>query len=114
MTRSFYLNNEFVIFTQLLSSIMRDRDNTVIYMIANTVNQYCPYFAEMGLGKISDIKQGDLKLFTYGDSELTLALEYSDSRGQTGKVSKYFAFDNPQLKMITTGQWEIKITHTHH
>lgn len=108
MTRSFYLNNEFVTFTQLLSSIIRDRDNTIIYMIANTVNQYCPYFAEMGLGKISDIKQGDLKLFTYGDSELTLALEYSDSRGQTGKVSKYFAFDNPQLKMITTGQWEIK------
>lgn len=108
MTRSFYLNNEFVTFTNLLSSIIRDRDNTIIYMIANTVNQYCPYFAEMGLGKISDIKQGDLKLFTYGDSELTLALEYSDSKGQTGKVSKYFAFDNPQLKMITTGQWEIK------
>lgn len=108
MTRSFYLNNEFVTFTNLLSSIIRDRDDTIIYMIANTVNQYCPYFAEMGLGKISDIKQGDLKLFTYGDSELTLALEYSDSKGQTGKVSKYFAFNNPQLKMITTGQWEIK------
>lgn len=108
MTRTIYLDNEFIIFTNLLSSILRDRDGTTVYMIANTVNKYCPYFSEMGIGKVSDIQQGDLKLFEYGDSGLTLALEYTDSQGKTGKVGKYFAFDNPQLKMITQGQWEIK------
>ena len=37
-------------------------------------------------------------------------VEYCDPASKHGKDSDvYFAFDNPQLKMITTGAWEIAI-----
>lgn len=109
MTRKIYLANEFVLFQQLLSSIIRDRDSAIITMVANTVNKYCPYFKEMGIVNVENMKQGDIDLYTYGDSGLTVAVEYCKESKNTKKVSKYYAFDNPQLKMITTGQWEIAL-----
>lgn len=107
LTRGFYLKDEFIVFTQLLSSIIRNRDGTVIYMLANTVNKYCPYFAEMGLTNVEKMKQGSIDLYRYGDSELTVAVEYCAESGTSKKVSKYFAFDNPRLQMITNGTWEL-------
>lgn len=109
MTRKIYLYNEFVLFTQLLSSIIRDRDTAVITMIANTVNKYCPYFKEMGITNIEKMNPGSIDLYTYGESGLTVAVEYCETSKNTKKVSKYYAFDNPQLKMITSGEWEIAL-----
>lgn len=109
MTRRAYLPQEFVIFQNILSSIIRDRDNVVIYMLANTVNKYCPYFIEMGLNRIEDMKQGDIDIYKYGDSELTVAVEYCAESENTKNVKKIFAFSNPQLNMITSGTWELSI-----
>lgn len=106
LTRSFYLKDEFVIFTQLLSSLIRNREGTTIYMVANTVNKYCPYFAEMGLTNIDKMKQGSIDVYTYNNPLLTVAVEYCADLGTSKKVNKYFAFDNPRLQMITTGMWE--------
>lgn len=108
ITRRFYLPNEFVLFQNMLSSIIRDRDGSEIYMLANTVNQSCPYFAEMGLTRIDKMKQGEIQIVDYGDSGLRVAVEYCNDTTNTLKTAKYFAFDNPQLKMITNGKWEIK------
>ena len=108
-TRQGYLTNEFVLFCNLLSSLIRNRDNTIIYMLANTVNRYCPYFKEMGLKDVDTMPQGQIYIYTYGNKDLTVAVEYCDPVKATEKVaSKYFAFDNPQLEMITTGQWELQ------
>lgn len=108
-TRNGYLTNEFVLFCNLLSSLIRNRDNTVIYMLANTVNRYCPYFKEMGLKDVENMPQGQIFVYTYGNKDLTVAVEYCDPVKATEKVaSKYFAFDNPQLEMITTGAWELQ------
>ena len=110
MTREAYLKNEFILFCNLLSSLIRNRDNAVIYMCANTVNRYCPYFKEMGLKDVENMPQGQVYVYTYGNSDLTVAVEYCDPVKATEKVaSKYFAFDNPQLQMITTGAWELAI-----
>lgn len=110
MTRTGYLQNEFVLFMNLLSTLIRDRDSAVIYMLANTVNKYCPYFGEMGLKNIEQLPKGEIAVYTYGDSDLTVAVEYCDAVKATKKAaSKYFAFDNPQLKMITSGEWEFQI-----
>ena len=109
MTRVGYLNNEFVQYCNLLSSLIRDRNDTIIYMCANTVNRYCPYFEEMGLKDIENMPQGEVYVYTYGNSDLTVAVEYCDPVKATEKVaSKYFAFDNPQLQMITSGAWELQ------
>lgn len=110
MTRSGYLNNEFVRFMNLLSTLIRDRENAVIYMLANTVNKYCPYFSEMGLKNIDKLAQGEIAVYSYGTSELTVAVELCDEVQATKQTaSKYFAFDNPQLQMITRGAWEFQI-----
>lgn len=110
MTRSGYLNNEFVRFMNLLSTLIRDRESAVVYMLANTVNKYCPYFAEMGLKNIDKLSQGEIAVYTYGSSDLTVAVELCDEVQATKQTaSKYFAFDNPQLQMITRGAWEFQI-----
>ena len=109
-TRSGYLNNEFVRFMNLLSTLIRDRDTAVIYMLANTVNKYCPYFNEMGLKHIDSLPKGEIAVYSYGDSRLTVAVERCDAVEATKQTaSKYFAFDNPQLQMITTGEWEFQL-----
>ena len=109
LTRTAYLPNEFVLYMNLLSTIIRDRDNVKIFMLGNTVNKYAPYFKEMGLTHISQMKPGDIDVYRYGEGKLTVAVEYCKARKE-GKASDiYFAFDNPKLQMITTGAWEIDV-----
>lgn len=111
LSRQGYLPNEFVLFTNTLSTIIRLRDNVKIIMLGNTVNKYCPYFQEMGLKHIRNQKQGSIDVYKYGDSGLSIAVEYVAPMAENGgKPSDiYFAFDNPHLKMITSGAWEISI-----
>ena len=109
-TRQAYLPNEFILYCNLLSSLIRNRDNTIIYMLANTVNRYCPYFEEMGLSNVQKQAQGTIDVYTYRNKDLSVAVEYCDPVKATNKVaSKYFAFENSQLEMITTGAWELQM-----
>lgn len=109
LTRQFYLANEFVTYCEILSTLMRDRDGTIHFLVGNTVNRYCPYFAEMGLSNITKQQQGTIDVYTYGDKENPnrIAVEYCAQSENTKSIQKYFAFDNPQLNMIFTGDWEI-------
>lgn len=109
ITREYYLPEEFVKFQNLLSTIIRLRTNVKIFMCGNTINKYCPYFGEMGLNGIKKQKKGTIDLYTYGESGLRVAVEYSDFPSKKKASNKYFAFDNPKLEMITEGGWEISI-----
>lgn len=109
MTRQYYLPDEFIKFQNILSTIIRLRDDVTIYMCGNTINKFCPYFNEMGLTGIKKQKQGTIDVYTYGDSGLKVAVEYADSPSKKKASNKYFAFNNPKLQMITTGGWEIDI-----
>lgn len=109
ITRSYYLPDEFVKFQNLLSTIIRLRTDVTIYMCGNTINRYCPYFEEMGLKNVKNQQRGSIDLYTYGDSGLRVAVEYSDFPTKQKESNIYFAFDNPKLKMITNGGWEIDI-----
>lgn len=107
LTRQYYLQNEFVLFINVLSTIIRHRNDVTIFMLGNTVNKYCPYFKEMGLKHITEMKQGDIDVYTYGTSPLKVAVEYCKP-SEKGKASDvYFTFNNPALQMITGGAWEI-------
>ena len=109
MSRGMYLPDEFVLFMNTLSTIIRHRDNVKIFMCANTVDMIgCPYFKEMGLKHVKEMKKGDIDVYEYGNSGLKVAVEYSDSPNRDGKPSDvYFAFDNAKLKMITSGDFEL-------
>lgn len=110
ITRKYYLQNEFVMFQNLLSSIIRERSGIRIYMLANTVNRYCPYFRDMGLTNIEKQRQGTIDVYRMGKTKTTVAVEYcSTAENVSTKIEKYFAFDNPQLDMITKGGWEIAL-----
>lgn len=109
ITRNAYLKDEFVIFSNMLSTIIRQRDGIQIWMLGNTVNKFCPYFVEMGIKHIKDMKQGTIDIYTYGDSELKVAVEYCEEIGESKKSNKYFAFDNAKLQMIKSGAWELDI-----
>lgn len=110
LTRGYYINDEFIIFMNTLSTIIRQRTNVKIFMLGNTVNKYCPYFAELGLNHIKQMKKGTIDIYKYGDSNLKVAVEYCDTQKKNRKPSDiYFAFNNPRLDMIKSGEWEIDI-----
>lgn len=109
ITRQTYLPDEFILFTNVISTIVRERDDVRIFMCGNTVNQYCPYFKEMGLTNVRKQDKGTIDVYTYGESKLKVAVEYSDFPEKKKKSDVYFAFNNPKLKMITGGAWEIAI-----
>lgn len=107
LTRRYYLPNEFVIFVNVLSTIIRHRSDVTIFMLGNTVNKFCPYFAEMGLKHVQEMKIGSIDVYSYGESKLRVAVEYCKPNEEGKDSDIYFTFDNPSLQMITTGIWEI-------
>ena len=111
LTNKVYLNDEFVLFMNTVSTIVRRREDVRIYMLGNTVNKYCPYFQEMGLEHIQKMVQGTIDIYAYGESTLTVAVEYCANAQTEARPTahKYFAFNNPKLAMITGGAWEINI-----
>ena len=109
LTNKIYLPDEFILFMNTVSTIVRQRTNVKIYMLGNTVNKFCPYFKEMGLSNILTMKQGTIDVYTYGETKLKVAVEYADSKKKFKKNNFYFAFNNPKLKMITGGAWELNI-----
>lgn len=110
LTRGVYVQDEFVKFSGILSTIIRARDDVEIFMCANTVSKYSPYFYEMGLSHVKTQKQGTIDVYTYTDERLKVAVEYASPASEKGKPSDvYFAFDNPRLKMITKGAWEFDL-----
>lgn len=109
LTKHLYLNDEFVLFMNTVSTIVRQRKDVTIYMLGNTVNKYSPYFTEMGLKNVLKMEQGTIDIYKYGNSGLTVAVEYCASTQSKKENNFYFAFDNPKLEMITGGAWELDI-----
>ena len=109
LTRGLYLPDEFIIFQNVLSTLIRLRDDVIIFMLGNTVNKYSPYINEMGLTRMRDQKIGTIDVYEYGDTGLTVAVEYSDMPIKDKKSNVYFAFNNPRLNMIKNGAWEIDV-----
>jgi len=99
------LTGEFVLFTNLISTLARDKANMRIYLTANTVNQSSLYFREMGLTNIKKMRPGQIDVYKYGESGLTCAVEYTEHKLKKAS-DVYFAFNNPHLQMITKGVWE--------
>lgn len=112
LTRRYYLPDEFMLFMNVLSTIIRQRNNVKIFMLGNTVNKYCPYFTEMGLKNVPIQKQGTIDIYQFGAENsdgLTVAVEYAANTNEKKESNKYFCFDNQNLKMITSGKWEFSI-----
>lgn len=107
LTRGYYLVNEWNVFTHMISDIVRQYDIATIYMVGNTVSWDCPYFREMNIFKAETMQIGEVRVYDHGQGT-TIAVEYADGSGLHLDSKVYFAgFDNPALRMITKGEWEI-------
>lgn len=112
LARRTYLNNEFISFMNVISTIIRRRDNVKVFMLGNTISMYCPYFDEMGINNIRKMEPGEVNIYDYGENDLKLLTFYvppSSTDKYKKKSDKYFAFNNPKLNMIKSGAWEIGI-----
>lgn len=110
ITRDVYLTDEFIKWQNTISTIKRLRTNLTIFMCGNTISKYaCPYFGEMGLKHIGKMSPGDIDTYTYGNTGLTVRVEYGERvKKMTKEHDAYFAFDNPNLKLMTSGDvWEM-------
>lgn len=114
LTREIYLANEVVNFFNTLSTVIRETPDTLVWMVGNTVNWSCPYFREMGIESARKMNPGEMREYIVSNDttkELKMMLEYtaSNKKRQKKEHNKWFAFNNPQLKMITTGKWEMEL-----
>ena len=107
-TRESYIRDEFICLMNLISSIVRNRKDCVIYMLANTVNKYCPYWTEFGIEGVDKMDQGEIRVYEYRNKKMKLAIEYCSTSNTTSEVNEnFFAFENAQLQVIKTGEWEM-------
>ena len=117
MTRRAPSVTEFVDWNNLLSTLVGNRDNVIVYMLANTVNKMSHWFADYGLRHVKYMQQGTIDDYDYEwENDLThqkmrrrISVEYCKTSAFGKASDKYFAFDNPQLKMITNGCWEFAL-----
>lgn len=99
-----YIAGEWNLWQNIVSSIVRERGNVKIYMLANTISKNCPYFDHYHID-IDDIEQGTISIFNFKGG-LKLAVEYCKDSGDVHiESSKYFDIDDTQ-NMITDGTWE--------
>lgn len=110
ISRQAYIQDEFSLFMNVISSIVRERDNVEIWMLGNTVSKDCPYFREMGLRHITKQQPGTIDTYSYSKDgqEMLIAVEYTENLASKPS-DKYFIFDNPKMQMITGGAWELAI-----
>lgn len=105
LTRQYYLPNEPNLFENLVSSIVRQRNNVKILMLANTVSWTAPYFSEWGLNHVREMSQGSFDTYQTGDGKRKIVVCYTEHTGAK-ESDVYFNYDNPRSRMITSGVWE--------
>lgn len=106
-----YLKDEVVQFLNLVSTIVREKDEAKIFLVANTISWNSPYFIKFGLRDVAKMKPGELATFGGGKTgrDMKVAVEYCESTSEYGgKASDiYFQFDDERVAMITDGSFAI-------
>ncbi len=110
-----YLRDEFIIFNNLLSTIIRDRTSAVIFLLGNLTDITSPYLLEMGLLETArKMQPGDFKHYDVDGVVINVFYIPTVNKKQTtkAKISKYFrAWNNSKMVGITGGKgnWALKI-----
>lgn len=96
-------------FMNLISTIVRNRDDVTIIMCANTVTKMSPYFELFGID-LKKLKQGLIYSFVH-QAGATGSIEWCASSNITKEGGRaknsYIGFDNnPTSNMILYGEWE--------
>lgn len=104
ISRESYLNNEYDTFLQCLSSIARLSEYpTKVFILANSLQKYNPYFDEFGIN-VEELEQGKIHIFV-DQQQNRMAVEYCAAVQKRGIMSKIFNTKKHSLDMILTGIW---------
>ena len=108
LSREGYLFNEFIDFQDTLKTIIRRRDDVLIWMCGNAIDRFSIYFDEMRLKGIKQQAKGTIDVYRGDADSPSVAVEIIDFVDKEFKKSnKYFNFDNPRIKADLLGKWEI-------
>lgn len=111
-----YLQDEFQKFKNVISSLVRDRtdQDTKIWLLANPLSKWCPYFPELGITKEMRKEPGHRYTISYPDTEMQTVFDYiagdeNDGITKDPVYDTFFAFPNSSAKSksITGGFWEL-------
>ena len=112
-----YLVDEVSLFLNMVSTIVREKADATIFLVANTVSWNSPYFKVFGLKNVSQMKPGDLATVEFKrkrptgiEIATTIAIEYCENTAEYGgKASDvYFNVDDPRVTdMITDGSFVV-------
>lgn len=111
LTNEGYLPDEFIKFTNAISTIVRNNSKACVVLCANTVSWVAPYFREFGISNVQKIKPGTIKVYKCFQ-QTAITLEYCKDTIATNRHKKivdmrFFGFKNSTADMIRTGTWEI-------
>lgn len=110
----YYYADEFIYFTDLLKTIIRDRISPMIFLLSNMIDKNSEYLDEL---MISD----QVQTMSVGDSAIVSTKKGTNIYIELLEMSKntitprrllsnklYFGFDNPKLINITGGDWVVE------
>lgn len=103
-------NVEFNAFFNTVSSVMRDKEDAKIMLLGNTIRRYGnPYHICFGIERgILEMQPGDIRIFKVPDSELRIAVEYTNPNlDENKKPSVLFDVPTDAAKQITEGTWQM-------
>lgn len=105
VSMSKYLPNEYSIFENVLSSILRNRGDSRLILLGNPINQICPYFDEFNLD-VHKLKPGDV-VYRISRDGYKLKFVYVPPMDKKNRRSaKFFDFRNKSISSIQSGYWE--------
>lgn len=108
LTRAGELNDEFNLFLNVISTIIRNRGDVKIFLLGNTVNRESVYFHSMGIYDIvKKMKRGDIQTVTT-EKGLKISIEYAGAENKEKPSDKYYDFSASSSRMIIGGEWEIQ------
>lgn len=105
ISASGYLTNEYIIFNNVLSSLIRDRTDTKIILLGNPISQVCPYFDEYGI-EIEKFSPGDIVKFKY-PSGAKLKFVFCPPIGEKYRKKQGIFEIGRDVASITSGYWDI-------
>ena len=104
-----YGYSDYIRFNDLISTIFRDRETCVIFMLSNTIDRNSQWFDELCIrDDINTIKGGECRyLSTPLGSVMHLEIMTpNESEQRRNVIARYFGFPNPKLAAITgRGSW---------
>ena len=104
-----YGYNDFIAFTDICKTIIRDRISPVVLMMSNTIDITSPWFDELCIrDDVNTMQMGDIRqIETCEGTHIYLEILPANKSEQRQKVNKrFFGFPNPKLAAITgKGTW---------